>query len=157
MDLTLSRNFNQNEKVAALKLMIKIASSDGEISESEKASLGEYLKHTKLKTNENFIKNVINEDIGQIVSVFESKINLQRVQKLARAYAEKHGVDPDFEGALLAVIDESVAAEKKNKKFFQQKASILDRRSMDHPETTSFETGTRIDKTCSEGCQDKSC
>ena len=117
MDLTLSRNFNQNEKIAALKLMIKIASSDGEISESEKASLGEYLKHTKLKTNENFIKNVIIEDIGQIVSVFESKIHLQRVQKLARAYAEKHGVDPDFEGALLAVIDESVAAEKKNKKL----------------------------------------
>ena len=36
MDLTLTRNFNQNEKVATLKLMIKIASSDGEISDAEK-------------------------------------------------------------------------------------------------------------------------
>jgi len=117
MDLTLSRNFNQNEKLAALKLIIKIASSDGEISESEKTSLSEFLKHTKLKTNENFLKNAIIEDIGQIISVFESKINLQRVQKLAGAYAEKHGVDPDFEGVLLAAINESVGAEKKNKKF----------------------------------------
>jgi hypothetical protein len=117
MDLTLSRNFNQNEKIAVLKLIVKIASSDGEISETGKASLNEYLKHTKLKTNENFIKNAIVEDIGQIASVFESKINLQRAQKLARTYAEKHGVDPDFEGALLAAINESVEAEKKNKKF----------------------------------------
>lgn len=117
MDLTLTRNFNQNEKVATLKLMIKIASSDGEISDSEKATLGEFLQHTKLKTNENFVKNAVGEDVSQIISVFESKANLQRAQKLAYAFAEKHGIDPDFEGALLETINKSVDSEKKNMKF----------------------------------------
>lgn len=117
MDLTLTRNFNQAEKVAMLKLMIKIASSDGEISDSEKATLNEYLQHSKLKINENFLQNTKSEDVGQIVSVFESKANLQRAKKLAHAYAEIHGVDPDFEGAMLEAINISTEVEKKNIHF----------------------------------------
>lgn len=117
MDLTLTRNFNQNEKVATLKLMIKIAYSDGEISDVEKETLREYLNHTKLKINENFLKNTKSEDVGRIISSFESKANLQRAQKLAHTYAEKHGVDPDFEGALLETISKTAENEKKKIKF----------------------------------------
>ena len=117
MDLTLTRNFNQNEKIAALKLIIKIASSDGDISQDEKGSLVEYLKHAKLKANNNFVKNAKSENIDRVISTFESKVNLQRAQKLAYAFAEKHGIDPDFEGALLEAINQSVDSEKKNKKF----------------------------------------
>jgi hypothetical protein len=117
MDLSLTRNFNHNEKVATLKLMIKIASSDGEISESEKGSLIEYSNHSKLKATENFIQNAMKVDIGQIISAFESKANLKRVQSLAHSYAEEHGIDPDFEGVLLETLNESVKAEKKKIKF----------------------------------------
>lgn len=117
VDLTLTRNFNQNEKIAALKLMIKIASSDGEISQDEKDSLLEYLNHTKLKTNENFVKNAKSEDMCRIISVFESKANLHRAKKLAYAYAEIHGIDPDFEGAMLEAINLAAESELKNIKF----------------------------------------
>ena len=117
MDLSLTRNFSQNEKIALLKLIIKIALSDGKITEEERANIDAYLKDNNLKLNENFINNANDENIENILSIFESKTNLCRAQKLAISYAEIHGIDPDFEGCLLEIINESIKNEKKNKKF----------------------------------------
>jgi hypothetical protein len=114
MDLSLTRHFDQNEKIALLKLLIKIAASNGAITKPEVESLKSYLSYTKLKAGKDFIEKAKAEDLNSILSVFESKKKLSRMQSLLQVFAETHGIDPEFEGKLLNRIADTINSQKQS-------------------------------------------
>jgi hypothetical protein len=108
MNYSLLRNFSSKEKAALLRLLIRIAYSDGEWSEEEKSYIKDYLLQNDLKCNGNFIKNAAKEDVDGILSEFDSHKTLDRVKRLSWGFAYRYGIDPDFERTLLNAIDDAV-------------------------------------------------
>lgn len=108
MNYSLLRNFSPKEKAALLRLLIRIAYSDGEWSEAEKSYIKDYLMQNDLKCNGNFIKSAAREDLDGILSEFDSHKNLDRVKTLSWGFAYQYGIDPDFERKLLSAIDGAV-------------------------------------------------
>jgi hypothetical protein len=100
MNFELVRNFNQDEKIALLKLLIKIAGSDGKITSDEQTTLKEYLSYNNLKISKDFVKTSINEDMEIIVSNFSNKINLNRAFTITSEFAKLHGINPEHEAII---------------------------------------------------------
>ena len=117
MDLSLLRNFSQEEKVALLKLLVKIAYSDGKLSIEEKSSIKEYVINNSLKCNGRFMKNALVEDMDSILSEFDSRTNLERVKTMSWAFAKKHGIGSNLKDSPLNAIDEAVKHRRKDMKF----------------------------------------
>jgi hypothetical protein len=108
MNYSMLRNFSQKEKVALLKLFIKIADSDGGWSREEKSSIKDYLMQNDLKCTGGFIKKAATEDLNGILSAFDSCKNLESSKTLSWIFAKEHGIAPDFERSLLRAIDHAV-------------------------------------------------
>ncbi|MGD8367756.1 MAG: hypothetical protein PVG78_08940 [Desulfobacterales bacterium] len=108
MNYAILGNFSQKEKVALLKLLIKIAYSDGEWSDEEKSFIKDYLMQNDMKCTGGFVKRAVQEDLNGILSVFESCKNLERGKTLSWGFAKRHGIAPDFERSLLSAIDNAV-------------------------------------------------
>jgi hypothetical protein len=117
MNFELVRNFNQDEKIALLKLLIKVSGSDGKITSNEQKTLKEYLSYNNLKISKDFVKKSLNEDIEGIVSDFSNKINLNRACKVASEFAKMHGINPEHEAIILNHIKSVSEAKKKEIKF----------------------------------------
>ena len=121
MKFELIRNFNQNEKIALLKILVKVAGSDGKITGDEQKSLKEYLSNSNLKISKDFVKKATNEDMEMIVSNFSNKINLNRAFTIASEFAERHGINPEHEAIILNQIQSLSETKKKEMRF-----SIID-------------------------------
>lgn len=117
MEFVAMRNFNLYEKVATLKLILKIASSDNHISEEEEKTIQKFLHFSDLKLSEEFYEKALNESIENIVAVFINKTNLNKAWNIVTEYANKHGINPEFEGKMLEEINEAIETQKKNMKF----------------------------------------
>lgn len=117
MNLSVIQNCNRAEKVAILKLIIKIASADGSINEKEQHSIEEFLDISHLKTSSSFIASILDEDVGEIVSAFKSKSNLRAASKLIEEYAEQHSIHPELEGKVLERVATEIELKKKEIKF----------------------------------------
>jgi len=120
MNLDIIQYCNRLEKVAILKLIIKVASADGTISEQEQLSIEEFLDISHLKTSPSFIEGILEEDITEVTSVFTSKSNLRAASKLIEEYAEQHSVHPELEGKVLEEIASKIETRKKEIKFSPQ-------------------------------------
>ena len=133
MNYSLLRSFSPKEKMALLKLLIKIACSDGEWSEAEKSSIKEFSIQNDLKCNGNFIKNTAAEDVSGILSEFETCRNLERGKSLAWCFAGKHGISPDFERSLLSAIDDSLTTRTRKIEFGLKKYIQTSLEAFFHP------------------------
>jgi hypothetical protein len=111
------RSFNQDEKIALLKLLIKVSGSDGKITSNEKKTLKEYLSYNNLKISNDFVKKSLNEDMEMIVSNFGNKINLNRAFTITSEFAKLHGINPEHEAIILNQIRSVSEAKKKEIKF----------------------------------------
>ena len=117
MNLISIRNFNRSEKVAILKLIIKIAGSDNIITNQEQETIQKFLDVSHLKISQEFIRKVLEENFDDIISVFISKSNLNRAYAILEDYANHHGVNPEYEGRALDEIKHAMESKKKETKF----------------------------------------
>lgn len=117
MQTALIRNFDQEEKIALLKLMIKIAGADKKFSKEELSTIKDYLSVTKIKISQKNIQKTLAEKTSDIINAFKSKSNLNRALQLLEQYTEKHGVDPEYEHKILSEIRGKIVEKKKTTKF----------------------------------------
>lgn len=117
MDLDRIRNFNRSEKVALLKLIIKVAAADNKITKDEKELIKTFLKVSQLRISNEYIKEVVGESYDDIVSVFTNKLNLNRAFEIAKDFAKSNKINPAYEGKALDNIKLAVEDKKKTLKF----------------------------------------
>ena len=117
MNFDLTRSFNQNEKIALLKLLIKVAGSDKKITHEKQKTLKQYLVHNHLKITKDFVKKSLNEDIEGVVSDFTNKINLKHACKVTSEFAKLHGIITEHETIILNQIKIACDGKKKKIKF----------------------------------------
>jgi hypothetical protein len=115
MNFDLTRSFNQNEKIALLKLLIKVAGSDKKITHEKQKTLKQYLVHNHLKVTKDFVNKSLNEDIEGVVSDFTNKTNLKRACKVTSELAKLHGISTEHEAIILNQI--KIACDSKEKKI----------------------------------------
>ncbi len=82
MNLNSMHNFNRSEKVATLKLMIKIAGSDNTITDEEQKTVQEFLDFGHFKMSQNFVTKTLEENYNDIISVYTTKSNLTHAYDL---------------------------------------------------------------------------
>jgi len=111
------RNFNQDEKIALLKLLIKVAGSDNKITNDEKVTLKKYLVHNHLNVSKDFIKKTLSENVEDIVSNFSNKININRACSMTSEFAQLHGINPEHEALILNQINKVSEGKKKEIKL----------------------------------------
>ena len=116
MNLEKMHFFNRHEKIAILKLIIKLAAVDNKFTKEERASIQEFLKMNQLKISKDFTSKVINEKYEEIVSVFISKSNIKKAYAIMKNYANLHGINPEFEGKALDEIKNAMELRKKDLK-----------------------------------------
>lgn len=117
MNLNSMHNFNRSEKVATLKLMIKIAGSDNTITDEEQKTVQEFLDFGHFKMSQNFVTKTLEENYNDIISVYTTKSNLTHAYAILKEYANRHGINPEFEGKALDEIKYSMENKKKEVKF----------------------------------------
>ena len=129
MDLEFLRYLNRHERIATLKLIIKVAIADNQFTTEEQAALQKFLKQNQLKISKDFLNNVKSESYYDIVSVFESKLNLDGAYSIVKQYASMHGIHPDHEGKVLDEIKSAIQGKKKTIKFslIQHTKRLFDR------------------------------
>jgi len=116
MNLGKMHFFNRNEKIAILKLIIKVAAADNKFTKEELVTLQEYLNLNQLKISKDFIEKVRNEKYEDIVSVFISKSNITKAYAIVKEYANLNGINPEFEGKVLDEIKNAMEHNKKDLK-----------------------------------------
>lgn len=117
MNFDFTRNFNQDEKIALLKLLIRVAGSDHQITPDERVIIKKYLADNKLKISKNFFQKALNENVEDIVSKFTNKININRAYTATSEYAKLHGISPEHEAIILNQIKNAGERRKKEIKF----------------------------------------
>lgn len=117
MNLEAMRNFKRSEKVALLKLIIKVAAADNKITGKEQETIKNFLKVNQLKISNGYIKEVMSESYEKIVSLFTDKTNLDRAYSIVNNFAELNGINPDYEGKALDEIKAVLENKKKSIKF----------------------------------------
>lgn len=113
VDPSVLRSFTRAEKIAVLKLLMKIASADNDVTDEEHAKIQEFLQMSNLKVSQEFWSTVKQEECITIVDAFTSKASVNRARKLIDHYADHHGVHPEFEGPMLEEIAQAIEAKKK--------------------------------------------
>jgi hypothetical protein len=106
--------FNRQEKIAILKLIIKIAAADNKFTKEERIAIKEYLKINQLKISKDFATKVMNERFEDIVSAFKSKSNINKAYAIVKKFANSHRINPDFEGRVLDEIQNALEQKKQN-------------------------------------------
>ena len=101
MKLETMRNFSRSEKVALLKLIIKVATSDNEVTKDEQEKIKNYLKLNQLKISNEYVQETSAESYADIVSVFTNKSNINRAYCIVKDFAQSNGINPAFEGRAL--------------------------------------------------------
>jgi hypothetical protein len=109
--------FTRSEKIAILKLLIKVADADNVITEEENAKIEEFLHVSHLKISQEFLRTVREEKILEIVSDFTNRSSLKRASALIEHYANYQGINPEFEGKVLGEIAQAIDEQKKATKF----------------------------------------
>ncbi|GAK59985.1 hypothetical protein U27_06972 [Candidatus Vecturithrix granuli] len=109
--------FTRSEKIAILKLLIKVADADNVITEEENAKIQEFLHVSHLKISQEFLRTVREEKIPEIVSDFTNRSSLKRASALIENYANYQGINPEFEGKVLGEIAHAIDEQKKATKF----------------------------------------
>lgn len=109
--------FTRSEKIAILKLLIKVADADNVITEEENAKIEEFLHVSHLKISQEFLRTVREETILEIVSDFTNRSSLKRASALIEQYANYQGINPEFEGKVLSEIAQAIDEQKKAIKF----------------------------------------
>jgi hypothetical protein len=117
MELESLKFLNRQERISTLKLIIKVAIADNKYTNEERATLQKFLDENQLKISKEFLINVKEENYSDIVSVFESKPNLDRAYSIVKQYASMHGIHPDHEGKVLDEIKSAIQSKKKTIKF----------------------------------------
>lgn len=117
MNLDAMRNFNRSEKVALLKLIIKVAACDNTITTEEQEAIENFLKLNQLKISDEYIKGVVSENYDDIVSVFTNKSNITRAYSIVEDFAKYNGINPEYEANALDDIKLSLENRKKGLKF----------------------------------------
>jgi hypothetical protein len=117
MNLEVMRNFNRSEKVALLKLIIKVAAADNKITKEEQAKIKEFLNLNHLKISNEYVKEAMAESYDNIVSVFTNKSNINRAHSIVKDFAKVSGINPEYEGRALDEIKLAFENKKKTLKF----------------------------------------
>jgi hypothetical protein len=117
MNLEAMRNFNRAEKVALLKLIIKVAASDNKFTKEEQKTIKDFLKLNKLKITNGYVKEVVAESYDDIVSAFTNKSNTNRAYSIVKEFANSNGINPEFEGKALDQINLVLENKKKALNF----------------------------------------
>ncbi len=117
MNLEKMHFFNRAEKIATLKLIIKIAIADKRFTNDERETVRKFLNHSQLKVSKEFMVKVKNETYKEIISVFTNKSNMEKAYAIVKEYANIHGVDPEFEGKILDEIKNAMESKKTDLKF----------------------------------------
>ena len=109
--------FNLTEKVATLKILIKIIHADGDISSEEKVKIESFLNSSNLVLTDEFINKTKQEPIKDILSNFNSKSNLNKLKKIVDDFISDLKLDPNIEGVIISEIFELIDSTKKEMKF----------------------------------------
>lgn len=104
--------FNLDEKIAALKLLIKLIAADGEVTRNDKKALEKYISVAGLKLSQTFFNKALDENLTKIINEFESRENLVKLEKLCIEFAKMIQIDPDTQGELLKDIYNAIAKKR---------------------------------------------
>lgn len=112
MKLENMRNMNRCEQIAVLKLIIKVAAADNNFTSKELADIKKFLAISNLRISKVFLKNSVQENTDKVISVFRTKSNLNRAYKIVEEYANKHGINPEYEEKVLNNIQNIMEKQK---------------------------------------------